>query len=438
MTATVKPLLGGAILAPTVVAVICLWPALALPALCLVALLTGAVLFGAERAGGVMVTLALFTAPMNELRPIPGLNIVTYCDLFLVLGFALLAPSISHRRLRLPVTFAIGALILAVATVTASLLSADPVTSLNYGSRLLATVVALPLAFAAWRPTGAVIDRLAWAYVAGQVVSTLVGVIDGPIDTGRYVGLSTHPNLFGLAAVIAAGLLVHLAHRSGSIGKVAAVGAGGVFVAAGLMSGSRAAIVAIALIALLYPLIERSFAAAYAIAWTALLAFFSFERMVSLSGEGSALARLQGDETARTSDQIRKVAIQDGLHDFLARPLAGNGFANALEAHDIYLQIAVTTGLFGLVGYLMIFWPFVSPLLTRGPMHRLAYAAAAYGAVGLITASLWDRLVGAGIALCLLAGRATEDDEPPPVPNQPTPPEAAPSPATRPADLEVS
>ena len=117
--------------------------------------------------------------------------------------------------------------------------------------------------FLAWRPQGRLIEALAWAYVSGHVVSTCYAVVEGRALNDRYDGLTTHFNFFGIAALVASTMLVHLYHatprRHRWVPMLAAL-----FCAASIsMSGSRAAAIVVAMILLLYPLLERSILSAY-------------------------------------------------------------------------------------------------------------------------------------------------------------------------------
>ena len=205
----------------------------------------------------------MFTAPQNSIRPIPTADFVTFSDLFLLLGAGLLLPTLLQRRGRYPALFLVGAVGLSAMVLIAATIGPTPLLGLLYGLRLPAAAVALPVFFLAWRPQGRLIEALAWAYVAGHVVSTCYAVVEGRALNDRYDGLTTHFNFFGIAALVASTMLVHLYHatprRHRWVPMVAAL-----FCAASIsMSGSRAAAIVVAMILVLYPLLERSVVSAY-------------------------------------------------------------------------------------------------------------------------------------------------------------------------------
>ena len=129
--------------------------------------------------------------------------------------------------------------------------------------------------------------------------------------------------------------------------------------------------------------------------------FLVFAGVVAMSQMGSllqerddnALGRLLGGGQAVASDLEREQAITAGLRSFRENPAFGGGFEQALNAHNIYLQIAVAVGLDGLVGYLLVIGSVVAPLvIQRTPYVLLAYPALAYEFRGLLSNILWSRL----------------------------------------------
>lgn len=359
---------------------------------------------GPDRSGAFFVILALFLAPMESVRPGAG-SIVTFSDLAFAVGFALLAPRMLHRRNTIPVPFVVGGFLLLVVSLLASALSPDPLLSLTTMPRLVAAVVVLPLLFLQWRPSWRTLDVLAAAYVAGHLVSTAAGVLEGAESNGRYFGLTTHPNYLGHCAVLAFALLLHLRLRVPRGWRWVVWGAFAGCLLSVQMSGSRAAIVAVVLVLLVYPVVERSAVTAYLIVAGSVLAATFGNFLLERAGKGSALSRLQGDATSRTSDRTREDVLSDALDRFLASPLLGDGFHETpLGAHNIYLQVAVVTGLLGLIAFLLIMWSMVVPLFrTAHPMHRLGFAALTYASLGMITNSLWDRFVWAVMAIGFVA-----------------------------------
>lgn len=398
------PYVVAAVVAAGLVALSSTGTLAAVAAVVLAVLCSSLVVLGPERLGTGFIVLAMFTAPENSVRPVASANFVTFSDLFLATGFALLFPVLLRRRARFPIGFLVGAALLVVAVALASLLSPDPLLAFNPGARLIAAVVALPFVFLLWRPPATTIDLLAWSYVGGHVVSTGYAVVEGSAGNNRYDGLTTHYNFFGLSALMATCLLIYLFGRTPPRRRWVVWAAGAVCLASVAMSGSRAAALVLLMIALLYPLIERSLISAYLLVAAALTFVVAGDRLLALASGTSLVDRLQGDATTSNSDEVRGSALTVGFAKFLTHPLLGNGFdSNPLAAHNIYLQVAVGVGVFGLVAYLVVLWAAVKTLFGTSELRRLGYVPLAYVAVGLISNSLWDRFVWMAVSLAFLA-----------------------------------
>src|SRR5262249_19400015 len=263
-----------------------------------------------------------------------------------------------------PLLFLVGAVGVTALVLLSAAIGPSPATDLLYGLRLPAAAVALPLFFLAWRPQGRLVHALAWAYLGGHVVSTAVGLVEGKSTNNRYDGLTTHFNFFGIAALVASCMLVHLYHSTPRRHRWTVVVAG-VFCAASIsMSGSRAAALVVAMILVLYPLLERSVLSAYLLIAAALAFVVVGDRVLGRFGSGSVIQRLQGDETTTYSDSQRTTALQTGWEKFFAHPVLGHGFdATALDAHNIYLEVAIGIGIIGLVCHLLVLGVGVLPVL---------------------------------------------------------------------------
>jgi len=360
---------------------------------------------GFERLGTLMVTLAMFTAPMNDrtYRPIPD-GPITFSDVFFAVGFMLLVGVMLTRRTHLPPDWTIGSIIIVVAVLVSSALTPFPSVALNYGSRLIAAAVMLPLAMLWWRPSRAVIEQLVWAYILGQVASTMFSLVEGPAVGVRYDGLATHVNFFALGGLIALALLIHKWYVVPANQRWIVLGCAAFCALSIWTSGSRAALLVALVIGLTVPLIERTALSAYAVVAGAAAAVVSASWLIARAGEGSALARLKGDSSTTGSDQDRKEALAEGVDKWLLHPWLGKSFGeDALAAHNIYLQVMVGIGIFGLIGFLLIGLSALRPLLGTGPLRRLGFAALAFGGIGLITNSLWDRFTWAALSLSILA-----------------------------------
>lgn len=373
---------------------------LSLAAAVLLALL---VAMGPDRLGTGLVLLGLGLAPMNSLRPIGGS--ITVSDLLLALGFLLLTPAILSRRAQVPAAFVIGSVLLLVLAVVSSLLSPDPAGSLAVMLRLTIAATVMPLLFLLWRPGRSLLPVLAWSYVAGQTLNTVAALVEGPDGGGnRYAGLTVHPNAMALSGLMAAMLCLYLWHASPRRWLVLL--AGGVAVWSILLSGSRGTLLALVLIALLYPLVERSTASALAVVGAAVLTIPALGMIAAVLGDrGTALTRLLDESSEEAgSDSKRLSELQDAVERLSSAPILGHGFdESTLLPHNIVLEIAIAVGVLGLAAWLLLLTPFVGVLFSSSPDRRLGYTSLAYLAYGMTQPTLWERNLWAALCLALVA-----------------------------------
>lgn len=385
------------------VAVASIVPALALPVVAVGVVVLVSLLVGLERTAVGLVLLGVLLAPMNAVRPVAGAEVVTASDVMFALGFGLLAPFLLTRRFWLPGTFVAGQLIVVSVGLLVSLASDDPALSLNFMSRLVAGSLILPTLFLWWRPGPRTLVALVWAYVLGTGVSVGVGTLQGPDLSGRLVGLTSHPNFFGLTCLLAAAFTPFLwvrtpAGRRWCVVLVAAVSLSGVWT-----SGSRAALLVVGLLVVLHPVLTRSWRAAVVVGLSGVTGLVLFGS-VSTVDDDSALGRLLGGGGSGAADLERQVAFRQGVAAFKDSPVFGGGFVDALAAHNIYLQITVAIGLVGVVGYLLVlFTTFRATLSSAAEDRLLAMPALGYALIGVLTNILWDRMLWTALALCLLA-----------------------------------
>lgn len=364
------------------------------------------IMFDLRIVGTGLVVAAMALAPLNDIRPVAALTFVTASDAAFVIGFMLLAPALTTRELRAPPAFLAGVAGIFVVGAIASALAEEPLLSLNHMVRLLVGAFGLPLLMMLWRPDRPTVVKLAWAYAIGNVVSVVASVINGPIPGPdiRYIGLTTHPNIFGLCCLLALALTPFLLttvrpSRRWIPTVVAMICAYGIWI-----SGSRAALLVALVVAVAYPLFARSIPAALTVFGLSLAAIVFINRALEGTVGSNALSRLLGTDSAQGSDQDRERVFKVALDLFTDRPLLGNGFAQALEAHNIYLQIAASIGLIGLAAFLVVVWSAMSPVFAlRYPANMLALPAFAYALIAVITSLMWDRFIWSVLALAFLA-----------------------------------
>lgn len=387
----------------------------------------GLALFGAERFGILALAGSFATAPMY--RGIGSIGPVTPTDLLLLVGLVLLLPVVFERRWSdVPSAFVLAVGSLVVLGLLALTRAVDPSTSLIFLIQWMLVFGALPVFLVLWRPARSVIDLLLGSFVAGQVVSTGYGFLTGVGADGRLRGLSHHPNDFGLAAGICIAIIFYLLPHYRSSGVRVLLGGLVALNLFGLvMSGSRGATLAVALVVVLIPVVERSglWAAAVGLAGALGLGLLPFA--IHLGGEGGSLSRLSGDATAVASDTARTDALAEGWHRFLASPFIGSGLDTQVgEYHNLFLEVAVAFGIFGVMAYLVACYVFARPVLTNHPLRRLSYLPWLFLVVGITFPGIVDRTIAVPMAISMLAaippyGEGSRDEDAPDAPAATTP-----------------
>jgi O-antigen ligase len=368
---------------------------------------------GLAKAGTFLVTIAMFLAPLNNLRL--GASYVTVSDVVFVLGFMVLTPTILRNKIQIPSMFIFGLGVLLTMGAIASAAAPIPIVSVSQLFRLMVGAFLLPIFFMVWRPPTPVIVRFAAAYMLGTVFSVGYGLVQGPVaGDARYIGYTYHPNYLGLSCLLAASLAPYVTAKIQPQYRwifwfAALISAYGVWI-----SGSRAALIVLIMLVVVYPFVERSILAVWSVglAFTGALAFSG--KLLQEDGN-SALGRLFGSGTATGSDEDRKRILSAAWKQFTQHPILGNGFDGGIGSHNIYLQVAVAVGIFGLIGYLCIIWSALRPIFWAGTGHRLAYPVLAYAAIGPLTNTLWERMIWAVLALSFIGdakppGQADSED----------------------------
>ncbi|HJQ04975.1 MAG TPA: O-antigen ligase family protein [Nocardioides sp.] len=359
---------------------------------------------GRERTATLMLIAAFAMAPAYKgLASSPGAT-VTPTDAALALGLLMLVPSMFEKRLRLPLTYVIGLVLVIVMGLIGTMVAKSPFYSAYQMLQWLAMLVVLTFGIALWSPSWRVVRVLMWSYVVGQTASLVKAFISGPTGgDGRYMGLSHHPNAFAEGGMMAFAGLLYLFHTTKSVRTrllilVLAAGA----VESVVLSGSRATLVVIAALMLMVPFVERSALIGFAGAIVGALVVFTLPLLTNASGQGSALNRLAGDKTASAADSQRTAQLKEGWHLFLHHPVLGNGFDQVNGFHNLFLEVAAASGVVGLLGYLLILYCLCRPIFGRFPERRLAYVAWAFVGLTGTVPGMEDRTLWMPMALVFL------------------------------------
>lgn len=367
---------------------------------------------GSTRLGILTLAGAFFTAPAYKGLAPEGATI-TPTDALLVVGFALLLPEMLRGRLKLPLTYVIGIVIVFAFGMIATLRSERSLESAFALVFWLIVMIAFPIAILLWRPGGKVIRGLAWTYVFGHIASWAGGIVTGGITAqGRHFGMTNHPNYFAEAAIMAIALLIFLLFEYQHwLMKTAVLGLAALTGISILLSGSRGATIVVAVLVVMIPIVERSAITGffYAVCGATLVAALPF--VLQLTGNTSAIDRLLGGGSASGSDQARSAGLESGVDRFWASPFFGDGLIDLFDIHNNVLQVAVGIGIFGLFGFLLVMFAMARPLFDGGPYRRLCYTVWGYIGWGLLIPSLYDRTLWIPMCLAAICWLAADDQD---------------------------
>lgn len=378
---------------------------------------------GLSRMGAGFILVGMGTVTFNDVHPIGALGWMELCDPFLLIGIVLLIPRILGNPLYLPPAYLLGAIgLLSVGTLSA-LLTNHPIQNFSHLIDVVQGLVLLPVFFAWWRPGVRTTVAMAFAYMFGNCVGVVAAFLEGPTFDDRYAGLTTHPNTMGITAVLSIALAPFLlaelrARYHWVVGLMTATAMVGVWI-----TGSRAAFACAVILVLLYPLFNRSIPAALSVGALSLAAFAVADRMAETASPTSLLGRLLGEGSAQASNEARAEGARQGIDQFLAHPLLGDGWLTVWGAHDAYIQVAAATGIFGLASYLMLLTGLLRPLVAvRPPYGLLAAPALAAVMLDIFLPVLGARYVWVVVGMALMAYRLAADSEPDELDETPTGP----------------
>lgn len=378
----------------------------------LIALMAAASI-GLERTGASILVIAFIAAPLDDLRPIPGLPFVALSDLLFAAGFLILIPVLLTRPLNLPALYVVGAVGMLAIGVMTSLGDEQSFRSFNNLLRFAVGALALA-ALLQWRRPGRLWTTAAAAgYVVGNAVNVIAGHLEGTVADDRYNGLTTHPNVMGLCAALGFSLGPYLFRAVAAQHRWLVILGSAVCFWGIWISGSRAALVAVLALMVLYPLLTRSIYTAIAVAAFGFVSVYIVD-WAQRNAESNALGRLLGGGSASGSDDAREALAEVAIDQFWAHPVLGGGLASVMEAHSIYLQLLAGIGVIGTAFFLIVLLSLVRPLFELPkPYDFLAAPALTYAMAGLVTPLLWDRYIWCVLAFALIAPLLARDEAPP-------------------------
>lgn len=370
--------------------------------------------FGLERTAIGLLTLSFFFVPLDDVRP--GESFVAASDVFLAGGIMLLIPILIQRPFRLDSLLLFGVGSVFAVTLIGVATSQNFAEAVLVAPRLIVGALVLPTVFLWWRPSVTLVPVFAGAYVAGVVTSTMYGVLGLGFRNfeGRIFGLSTHPNVLGLTALLAVALALYLWDDQPRLRWL--IGPAGLICGLGVWeSGSRAALVVTVGVVGIYPVLSRSIEAALALTGVAGVGAYLVGRALSIENDSvNVLTRLFGAGSASASDQVRAQHAQEAAEEISRDPFLGSGLAaDTLDTHNIYLQVLQAGGIALLVAFVVLLAAVVRrPFLVEARFRLLALAGIAYVVVGPLTPILWDRYIWAVLALPFIVPLSKEVDPP--------------------------
>lgn len=359
------------------------------------------VVLGPERMGWLSLGLAFFSAPMDR-GPLGASTPVILADLFFLMALVLLLPRLLLGSSRLATPLVLGPLVIFFTGMLASITSSEnPLVSLRTLTVLTFCMLFIPFVIAVLEPGRAAIRRLAWCFIAGQAISTVYSLAQDPTTAIRHQGLSHHPNSFAEAGLLAFALLLYLiptaARRRPAYAMLA------LMLLSVYVSGSRGAIIGVALLLMAVPFIERSTPAGGVMLGVGVVGLVALALVADKVSSESALGRILGGDTSSASDDVRSDALSEGVRRFFEHPLIGTGLDDLGVVHNLPLEIAVGCGVFGLVGYLAMIWALARPIFSSSEHRRIAHTTLAFSLFVLTAPALVDRMgwmvIGLGAAI---------------------------------------
>ena len=369
---------------------------------------------------GTMMAVAA-TSPMNGLRVGPGFRLN---DVLLVVAAIALACEWATARERPdqpPLGIRMGLAAIVAGGCLGTAFAADPLSSARTLA-LLGLSTAPILLVARWAPDLATLQVYAWCWIAGAVVSGLSGLLGDGDASGRPAGLMAHPNQLAMVAAMGLGLALAFVVWAPGRARWMATGASTVLIVTIVRTGSRAGLVAAAVVTVVIAVRMRgAFSKAIprrriAIAFVAIAALVTVvlaATEVHPLGRHNAVKRSLGDPTSVASDHQRLSSLESELQGIADRPMTGSGFEDAPTVHNVYVQLLAAGGLLGLLGFLLVGATTLRAGLrseVSDPRQVITSAFvsgyAAYLVVGTVQNFLWDRYLWLHAAVILWAGRA--------------------------------
>jgi O-antigen ligase len=376
-----------------------------------------------DRLALLLMSMAMATMTLNGVRAGGSMAV---SDAFLILALAASVPALFDRRLARPVMLPGWLLLPAGVLIFIGLISMifmdDSLVSLAGLLRLVAALLLVPLTVGLIGGTQRAIVWLIDLWIVSAMINAAVAISDYALHTtigeqvthvisaGRSTGLTTHSNHLGVAMCLTTPLVIgRIATARTRTQQVFLFGALCATGLAVLSTGSRGALVAFGLAALLGcwmlpPELRRQSFKMLLLAGIAgaILAGAAFRGQATQSFE-----RLLGSDQAVAvsvdeSDRERRDAREKGIEQVTGSPIFGAGLVNARDAHMIYLQLAASSGIIGLLAFLAFLIGSIEaarrraripdlPIEVRAAIATAGASVAIWALLGLVENQISDR-----------------------------------------------
>ncbi|MCB0973879.1 MAG: O-antigen ligase family protein [Actinobacteria bacterium] len=265
----------------------------------------------------------------------------------------------------------IGGALISACGVASSFTAADVTLALFGAFRVFVATVLLPWAIGTIRLTTPLARLMTWAWMAGLVISCVLGFVHFKTPFGRVLGLTTHENHFGLTAVFGVGVALALYLSEKGFLRYVAFGCLAITAYGVIESGSRASLLGMVLAAGIFVLRTRR---SIFLLWGWLAIVVSFAVLVTgivQLPEYNALARLfgGGNASVEIADDVRAEAHEWAVEKIDRNPLFGGGFDEAEIVHNVYLQIWASAGLLALASFLLVMVAAARPAIAPKVLH---------------------------------------------------------------------
>jgi len=347
--------ISGALVARSSFYVICAVLALVLGSIVLLVVTS---LRGTRGISSTLLLLGMSSLAWNGIRVT---SFMALSDVFLFVAACIVLPGLfasreAGDRLNSILPILLGVSLILSGGAAGSAFAGDLVTSLGPLLRFAIAATLIPALFSLWSPGTRLIKLTIVGWTFSVVASSIYGIL-GPRDYfGRIEGLTLHPNHLALTCVLAIGPVIAWFFRSRGIHKLIPIFSGTVMAYATILSGSRAGLLGLlAALLITLTLLGRTKMLFLAIV-LCVIALLAVQRESTILPTDGGLGRILNSQSTSVtgSDEERRQKLGEALDQIRDQPIVGQGFAHALDAHNVYLQVWGIGGVIAFFGFILV------------------------------------------------------------------------------------